>query len=116
MPNIRENMVGKSVKKFGQGPPPPLFGQWPKEIDFSYGRCSLMSFKPSIFCSIHINHLPSAPSAHLRNGSKVLASELERGLDHLRVRYYWIILFSIFVIFNLMIQGITWFLGCSCVQ
>ena len=34
-------MVGKRVNKFGQGPPPPLFGQCPKEIDFSYGRCSL---------------------------------------------------------------------------
>ena len=31
----------KRVKKFGQGPPPPLFGQCPKEIDFFYGRCSL---------------------------------------------------------------------------
>ena len=39
--NIRDNMVEKRVKKFGQGPPPPLFGQCPKEIDFSYGRCSL---------------------------------------------------------------------------
>ena len=34
-------MVEKRVNKFGQGPPPPLFGQCPKEIDFSYGRCSL---------------------------------------------------------------------------
>ena len=34
-------MVEKRVKKFGQGPPPPLFGQCPKEIDFSYGRSSL---------------------------------------------------------------------------
>ena len=25
---------GKRVKKFGQGPPPPLFGQCPEEIDF----------------------------------------------------------------------------------
>ena len=39
--NIRDNMVEKRVKKFGQGPPPPLFGQCPKEIDFFYGRCSL---------------------------------------------------------------------------
>ena len=31
--NIRDNMVGKRVKKFGQGPP-PLFGQCPKEINF----------------------------------------------------------------------------------
>ena len=35
--NIRDNMVEKRVKRFGQGPPPPLFGQ----CDFSYGRCSL---------------------------------------------------------------------------
>ena len=34
-------MVEKRVKKFGQGPPPPLFGQCPKEIDFFYGRGSL---------------------------------------------------------------------------
>ena len=39
--NIRDNMVEKRVKKFGQGPP-PLFGQCPKEIDFSYVRSSLM--------------------------------------------------------------------------
>ena len=25
------------AKKFGQGPPPPLFGQCPKEIDFFMG-------------------------------------------------------------------------------
>ena len=39
--NIRDNMVEKRVKKFGQGPPPPLFGQCPKEINFFSGRCSL---------------------------------------------------------------------------
>ena len=27
-------MVEKRVNKFGQGPPPPLFGQCPKEIVF----------------------------------------------------------------------------------
>ena len=32
--NIRDSMVEKRVNKFGQGPPPPLFGQCPKEIDF----------------------------------------------------------------------------------
>ena len=31
--NIRDNMVEKRVKRFGQGPP-PLFGQCPKEINF----------------------------------------------------------------------------------
>ena len=30
-------MVGKRVKKIGQGPPPPLFGQSPQEIDFFMG-------------------------------------------------------------------------------
>ena len=37
-------MVEKRVNKFGQGPPPPLFGQCPKEIDFSSVRCSLKHF------------------------------------------------------------------------
>ena len=35
-------MVGKRVNNFGQAPPPPLFGQCPKELDFFYGRCSLI--------------------------------------------------------------------------
>ena len=39
--NIRENMVEKRVKKFGQGsPPPPLFGQCPKENIFFFRRAS----------------------------------------------------------------------------
>ena len=39
-------MVEKRVKKFGQGPlpPSPHFGQCPKEIDFFYGRCSLIQY------------------------------------------------------------------------
>ena len=40
--NIKDNMVEKRVKRFGQGPPPPpLFGQCPKEIDLFYVRSSL---------------------------------------------------------------------------
>ena len=35
------HMVEKRVKKFGQGLPPPLFGQCPKEIDLFYVRSSL---------------------------------------------------------------------------
>ena len=37
--------MGKKSKKFGQGPPPILFGQCPKEIDFSSVRCSLIAIK-----------------------------------------------------------------------
>ena len=33
---------GKNGKKIRAGVSPPLFGQCPKEIDFSYGRCSLI--------------------------------------------------------------------------
>ena len=41
--NIRDNMVEKRVNKFGQGSPPPLFGQCPKE-NIVCRRCSLTSF------------------------------------------------------------------------
>ena len=34
-------MVEKKDNKIRARPPPPLFGQCLKEIDFSYGRCSL---------------------------------------------------------------------------
>ena len=37
--NIRDNMVEKRIKKFGQGP--PLFRHCPKEINFFSVRCSL---------------------------------------------------------------------------
>ena len=43
--NKRDNIVGKKSKKFGQGPPPILFGQCPKKIDFSSVRCSLIAIK-----------------------------------------------------------------------
>ena len=33
----------KKGQKFGQGPPPPLFGQCPKEIDFSMGGVPLIA-------------------------------------------------------------------------
>ena len=36
-------MVEKRVNKFGQGSPPPLFGQCPKENIFFYRMASLMS-------------------------------------------------------------------------
>ena len=39
--NIRENMVEKRVKKFGQGSPLPLFGQCPKENIFFTGGLPL---------------------------------------------------------------------------
>ena len=35
---------GKKGKKIRARPSPPLFGQCPKEIDFSPGRCSLRPF------------------------------------------------------------------------
>ena len=52
--NIRDNMVEKRVKKFGQGPP-PFFGQCPKEIDFCYGRCSLISVDSPAYGCLEAN-------------------------------------------------------------
>ena len=44
-------MVEKKSKKIRARPSPPLFGQCPKEIDFSYGRCSLNPFRIHSLCS-----------------------------------------------------------------
>ena len=48
-------MVEKRVNKFGQGSPPPLFGQCPKENIFFYRRASLRSnIKIQVFVYIYI--------------------------------------------------------------
>ena len=59
-------MVEKRVKKFGQGPPPPLFEQCPKEIDLFYVRSSLIlpctpSYNIYIASVVTKSHVKAAP-------------------------------------------------------
>ena len=64
-------MVEKRVKRFGQGPPPPLFGQCPKEIDFSFGGLSLcrhFSFcLPPLLCTVDQFFLLIPSESRLKN-------------------------------------------------
>ena len=100
--NIRENMVEKRVNKFGQGPPPPLFGQCPKEIDIrwndqwwidTYGDansfriarptcafifCCLWTFLPLL---LRLISFPSIPSPSYQLTKKPLHFLLHRLLD-----------------------------------
>ena len=57
-------MVGKKGKQI-RARPSPLFGQCPKELDFSYGRCSLTlktdHLRPSLLVSVLDIYCPGRP-------------------------------------------------------
>ena len=87
-------MVEKRVKRFGQGPPPPLFGQCPKEIDFSYGRCSLTLslLNQSTFKARDLPKLHFPIQSHLKRKPWFIAVHIvhcRRVALHLQPRSVW---------------------------